>query len=77
MTPHDKRTDHPLRVGIGYAGYMQDHGVRYGLDSTAPPDRGPVADRAAKFAQIPGRRDEPEELCSRVPSTPRFDGPCG
>ena len=27
---------------IGYAGYMQLHGVRHGLDSTAGPARGPV-----------------------------------
>ncbi len=31
-----------LLLDGGYAVYMQDHGVRYGLDSTAPPDRGPV-----------------------------------
>jgi hypothetical protein len=31
-----------LAVDVGYAGYMQLHGVRHGLDSTAPPARGPV-----------------------------------
>lgn len=31
-----------LAVDLGYAGYMQLHGVRHGLDSTAPPARGPV-----------------------------------
>ena len=32
-----------LAVDAGYAVYMQVHGVRHGLDSTAPPARGPVA----------------------------------
>jgi hypothetical protein len=32
-----------LAVDIGYAAYMQVHGVRHGLDSTAPPARGPVS----------------------------------
>lgn len=31
-----------LAVDIGYAAYMQVHGVKHGLDSTAPPARGPV-----------------------------------
>jgi len=31
-----------LLVDVGYAVYMQVHGVRHGLDSTAPPARGPV-----------------------------------
>jgi hypothetical protein len=31
-----------LAVDLGYAIYMQVHGVRHGLDSTAPPARGPV-----------------------------------
>jgi hypothetical protein len=31
-----------LALDIGYAAYMQIHGVKYGLDSTAPPARGPV-----------------------------------
>jgi len=31
-----------IAVDIGYAGYMQIHGVRYGLDTTGPPARGPV-----------------------------------
>jgi hypothetical protein len=31
-----------LAVDAGYAVYMQVHGVRHGLDSTAPPGRGPV-----------------------------------
>lgn len=31
-----------LAVDIGYAGYMQIHGVKHGLDSTAAPARGPV-----------------------------------
>ena len=31
-----------LAVDLGYAVYMQVHGVRHGLDSTAPPARGPV-----------------------------------
>jgi hypothetical protein len=31
-----------LALDLGYAGYMQAHGVRHGLDSTAPPARGPV-----------------------------------
>ena len=31
-----------LAVDLGYAGYMQFHGVKHGLDSTAPPARGPV-----------------------------------
>lgn len=31
-----------LAVDLGYAGYMQVHGVKHGLDSTAPPPRGPV-----------------------------------
>lgn len=30
-------------VDFGYAAYMQIHGVKYGLDSTAPPARGPVS----------------------------------
>lgn len=32
-----------LAVDVGYAGYMQVHGVKHDLDSTAPPARGPVA----------------------------------
>jgi hypothetical protein len=32
-----------LALDLGYAGYMEVHGVRHGLDSTAPPARGPVA----------------------------------
>jgi hypothetical protein len=32
-----------LAVDVGYAVYMQVHGVRHGLDSTAPPARGPVS----------------------------------
>jgi hypothetical protein len=32
-----------LAVDAGYAVYMQVHGVRHGLDSTAPPGRGPVS----------------------------------
>ena len=32
-----------LAVDIGYAVYMQAHGVKHGLDSTAPPARGPVS----------------------------------
>ncbi len=31
-----------LAVDLGYAVYMQVHGVRHGLDSAAPPARGPV-----------------------------------
>jgi hypothetical protein len=31
-----------LALDLGYAAYMQLHGVRHGLDSTAPPARGPV-----------------------------------
>jgi hypothetical protein len=31
-----------LALDIGYASYMQVHGVKHGLDSTAPPARGPV-----------------------------------
>jgi hypothetical protein len=31
-----------LLVDVGYAGYMEVHGVKHGLDSTAPPARGPV-----------------------------------
>jgi hypothetical protein len=31
-----------LAMDGGYAVYMQVHGVRHGLDTTAPPDRGPV-----------------------------------
>ncbi|MFZ0043742.1 MAG: hypothetical protein WAK93_20705 [Solirubrobacteraceae bacterium] len=31
-----------LMVDVGYAGYMQLHGVKHDLDSTAPPARGPV-----------------------------------
>ena len=31
-----------LLVDAGYAVYMQVHGVKHGLDSTAPPARGPV-----------------------------------
>jgi hypothetical protein len=31
-----------LAVDFGYAVYMQAHGVTHGLDSTAPPARGPV-----------------------------------
>jgi hypothetical protein len=31
-----------LAVDVGYAAYMQVHGVKHGLDSTAPPARGPV-----------------------------------
>jgi hypothetical protein len=31
-----------LAVDLGYAVYMQVHGVRHSLDSTAPPARGPV-----------------------------------
>lgn len=31
-----------LALDVGYAIYMQVHGVRHGLDSTAPPARGPV-----------------------------------
>jgi hypothetical protein len=31
-----------LLVDFGYAVYMQVHGVKHGLDSTAPPARGPV-----------------------------------
>jgi hypothetical protein len=31
-----------LALDLGYAGYMQIHGVRHGLDSTGPPARGPV-----------------------------------
>ncbi len=32
-----------LALDVGYAIYMQAHGVKHGLDSTAPPARGPVA----------------------------------
>jgi hypothetical protein len=32
-----------LALDLGYAAYMQVHGVRHGLDSTAPPARGPVS----------------------------------
>ncbi|MGH2869675.1 MAG: hypothetical protein ACRDNK_19175 [Solirubrobacteraceae bacterium] len=31
-----------LALDFGYAGYMQFHGVKHGLDSTGPPARGPV-----------------------------------
>jgi hypothetical protein len=31
-----------LALDLGYAVYMQVHGVKHGLDSTAPPARGPV-----------------------------------
>lgn len=31
-----------LAVDVGYAVYMQVHGVTHGLDSTGPPGRGPV-----------------------------------
>lgn len=31
-----------LALNLGYAAYMQVHGVKHGLDSTAPPARGPV-----------------------------------
>ena len=31
-----------LAVDVGYAAYMQVHGVKHGLDSNAPPARGPV-----------------------------------
>lgn len=31
-----------LALDVGYAVYMQVHGVKHGLDSTAPPARGPV-----------------------------------
>ncbi len=31
-----------LAVDLGYAGYMQVHGVKHGLDSAARPGRGPV-----------------------------------
>jgi hypothetical protein len=31
-----------LAIDVGYAGYMQVHGVKHGLDTTAPPARGPV-----------------------------------
>ena len=31
-----------LAMDVGYAAYMQIHGVRHGLDITAPPARGPV-----------------------------------
>lgn len=31
-----------LAVDFGYAAYMQIHGVKHGLDSSAPPARGPV-----------------------------------
>jgi hypothetical protein len=31
-----------LALDLGYGVYMQVHGVRHGLDSTAPPARGPV-----------------------------------
>jgi hypothetical protein len=31
-----------LLVDVGYAVYMEVHGVKHGLDSTAPPARGPV-----------------------------------
>ncbi len=31
-----------LALDFGYAAYMQVHGVKHGLDSTAPPARGPV-----------------------------------
>lgn len=31
-----------LAMDVGYAAYMQVHGVRHGLDSSAPPARGPV-----------------------------------
>jgi hypothetical protein len=31
-----------LAVDLGYAGYMQVHGVRHGLDSSGPPARGPI-----------------------------------
>ena len=31
-----------LALDLGYAAYMQVHGVKHGLDSTAPPARGPV-----------------------------------
>jgi hypothetical protein len=29
-------------LDLGYAGYLQVHGVKHGLDTTAPPARGPV-----------------------------------
>jgi hypothetical protein len=32
-----------LAMDVGYAVYMQVHGVRHGLDSSAPPARGPVS----------------------------------
>jgi hypothetical protein len=32
-----------LILDVGYAIYMQVHGVKHGLDSTAPPARGPVS----------------------------------
>jgi hypothetical protein len=32
-----------LALDIGYAAYMQLHGVKHGLDSTTPPARGPVS----------------------------------
>ncbi|MGI8556690.1 MAG: hypothetical protein ACR2ND_00010 [Solirubrobacteraceae bacterium] len=31
-----------IALDVGYAGYMQVHGVKHGLDTTAPPTRGPV-----------------------------------
>lgn len=32
-------------LDLGYAGYMQVHGVKHGLDASGPPARGPVASR--------------------------------
>lgn len=32
-----------LALDLGYAAYMQVHGVKHGLDSIAPPARGPVS----------------------------------
>ncbi len=31
-----------IALDLGYAGYLQVHGVKHGLDTTAPPARGPI-----------------------------------
>ena len=43
-----------LALDLGYAIYMQVHGVRHGLDTKGPPARGPVAQIGARAVAPPG-----------------------
>ncbi len=51
-----------LALDLGYAAYMQVHGVKHGLDTTGPPARGPVA-------ALPRHLEWPRQVSGRLQLT--------